>query len=342
MVIKEEFYYLMKVGLLEERDISDAALSDLGDSLYWVMTFVDQFNRKKEKVLINCVTGNLQLLGESIIVEPRDCSDHAYRLKEKIVRRLYKNLSPFNSKDFVLEHFGFDELEDHYREELQVEVEYETPILYIQKDIEMLPSPKAEPGLSAPEEEASLSNREEGTGTVHIERTIQTVHWKGYYESLGRYRPLLDKLQSIKEFDSALVTEKSTELLALRQKEVELNQKENVYYFDPVTGGAFLAMPDFPYEDDKKWTDVKPIGTQKRPSNEAVALFLGETSMNVQSKVGETYHIRQRIPYDLLFMTSTEQTERAKDEIHVNGEREEVFEWRGNPLFGSLAPLRRT
>jgi hypothetical protein len=262
IVIEEEIRYLIKIGLLtEEEDLTSTSLTEHGHDLYEIMIQVYAFNDRKEEVLINCLTGDLEKLNDYELVYPNERNQDVVSLKEKIIRELYQNQDPFDSRDFVFEQYEFGDLDKEQKEDIHVEIRYSHDIFYLIRRFKSVPIPenqdaffKVEPDIEIYE---SSQTYEEQT-YLFVERDYYKLDLVLSFDSLVNYRTVLSTLNNLFRFDSDLISKKATSLLELEKEEQELNQHGYSFYYDPVTGFCYLDVPNYPFVTNKTNTiDIK-------------------------------------------------------------------------------------
>lgn len=269
-VIKEEMAYLMKIGLLTSTaNFTETDLTSHGRELFEVILTIDSFNEREEQVLINCVTGQLELYQEPI----GDCKHNHFEqeeeiyLKEKIVRELYQNQSPFNSKEFLFEHYDFSGMNEGQKEDIQVALYYEQDTYYVEKEIAFIPSPGGHASDSDGQQLLDITDtlrQDDGESFVYISREPHEVKLDLELESLDKHRPVIDTLSKLRVFDHELISSKSIELLEAFERERAFKEKQNNFYYDPLTGQSFWESPLYPFEHEGKWLDIS-LSSYRQP-----------------------------------------------------------------------------
>ncbi len=261
IVIEEEMLYLMKIGLLtHEESLNLTSLTKHGQELFEIIVKVDAFNTRKEVVLINCLTGDLEALNNNELLNPNEIDPNLVSLKEKIIRELYQNQDPFNSREFVFEQYQFGVLDEEKKEDIHVEIRYGQDLFYLKRGIKNVPIPDYQEAFFQLEPDTSFdfTKTDEEQTYLFIERDFYKLNLSFSYNSLLKYRSVLSTLNRLQGFESDLISKKAANLLSLEKKEQELNQQDHSFYYDPVTGYCYLDCPNYPYVTKKTNTiDIK-------------------------------------------------------------------------------------
>jgi hypothetical protein len=256
-LILEELVFLKEIGLVEERSPSLLQLTDLGEEVFRKMKAIESFNQSEHQILIDCVTGNLIPFHEELLDE-QDVAGGQPILKDKIVRELYQNLDPCNSREFLFSHYEFPELSEEEREALHVEVKaygrtfYQPVLVFSVPDISHSDA-LIEPIARIEQIPCEEQNKEivSGVSVVYpfLPFTLKLVH-----KELERYRSVLDTLDRLHEFDPDLLGEKALRLLEWRDTERRLSQGIPKLYLDQVSGAIIDRLPEeaVPYADDRR------------------------------------------------------------------------------------------
>lgn len=261
-VIRDEVAYLEKIGLIEDlhdhgMDVLDGSgthrLTALGAAYFRKICTIDEFNASEHQVLINGVSGELIPVMD---VYPREkLSPEAVVLNEKIVRELYQNLDPANAQAFLTANYPF-ELNEEEREALHVSVNYRNELLYIRQLIEFVPAFTYDAALltqqALVEEREDQEDHEEIRSSLNLEFPFLPFQLCLRHERLRDYRMTLDTLVRLEQFDSALLSEKSKELIALHRQESVVNQRQPWLYLDQTSGAVLRQLPPEPRDGKRK------------------------------------------------------------------------------------------
>lgn len=258
LVVNDEIDYLVKIGLIEETG-QEFKLTELGSSYFRKIVVVENFNDRKEQVLVNCVSGEI-LEDKFTLIEKSQLSSKDFLLSQRIIPELYWNLNPSNSKYFVLENYNLSPLSPEELELIDVAVQ-----LHMEKDkkrylpckIHAVPFPLYKEILNSvddnhliPREETAVFN--ETHSLLPFMYPIKRGKFLIKNRQLDLYRNLLTTLEKLKEFDRELISDKAEYILELYQYERYLQSMlPSEAYFDGVSGVITTSInPEYRLEEN--------------------------------------------------------------------------------------------
>lgn len=251
LIIEDEVAYLSKIGLVEVLSQS-IALTEFGYSYYVKIESVESFNERKEKVLINCVSGEI-LKNTLNVIEKWEITGNGLIMNSRIITDLYGNLNPSNSKEFLIENYELFPLspeekllldvslkllfekEKIKRQYMHYEVNY-VPFLLHNGILNQVNVEELQPRKELPvfEETHSL---------LPFMYPVQKGKLKITNLLLDSYRNLLSTLVKMEQFDNELISDKARLLIHMYKQEQKIqNLLMNDIYFDQVSGIMATAL----------------------------------------------------------------------------------------------------
>lgn len=226
IVVYEELYYMSQIKLCELSE-GRYKLTELGEKYYRILCLMDDINSSDTKAQINCFTGAIMDYDYQCIEENK-CDNDVFKLKVKIVKELYQNKNPSNSKGYLIEKYNdiiSDILSEEEMDKLYVTVSYERGSLYKIVYINRAKSIGIED-----------SDLKQDSCDIFLKHELIPFKLKYQNSCLDKYRTVLPTLKNLNLFESELVSEYSRDLLALEKEEKLLNSNSKLYYYDRLTG----------------------------------------------------------------------------------------------------------
>lgn len=234
IVIYEELSYMVQIKLCKLTE-GQYLLTELGQKYYDILCLLDTVNSNNTKIQINCFTGMVMDYDDECIDEGK-CIEDIYKLRVKIVKELFQNKNPSNSKEYLLQKFNYlisERLDVDQVNKLYVNVSYERGSLYKPINIDIIKS------IGADQEDI-----EPGKYDMLLEHELIPFKLKFQNSKLDKYRYVLSTLNNLNMFESELLSEKALDLLNIEVQERSLNNNSELYYFDRLTGEIFKKFID--------------------------------------------------------------------------------------------------
>jgi len=306
-VILEEYRYLTKIGLVEQSTDELFLLTQRGHQFVNLIHVVEQFNKERHLVLINCITGCFEVYQEPNIEKEVSLQ----KLPSKIIYELYQNENPFNAKEILLEHFSFPE---EVTEELNIEVELEYTPIYLSRSIKRIPQAEEQPlfSINEPgEEDEPVRYNQEEEIYITMSRTFLAVQWNLETPSLDEYQNVIDTLSRLNQFDDSLLSKKASKILLLAKEEEQLIKMLPILYIDQLTGEIHKEIPAIPnIVEQSKRVDVRmtPVFHHTSFKHEVLDNILDLLKINREKEifkysfiVKEEIHVTQKIISSQIF-----------------------------------------
>lgn len=262
--IESELEILKSYGLIK-KERENYEITQIGYQLVNQINEINQFNKKKIKVLIDKSTG--------LIIEYKDNYEKISKETYRFVKDTYNNLNPVNSKKFFKEHYEslFKNSDIEYidieiklsQEEYWIEryITNITSLLDYEKSVCYLSSPKI--GIQEDEvSEADLLLEEENMGISS--RQISGIICKVKFElqdlSLNKYRKVKEELYNLSVENNELLSEYAIQIIEKFNFEDKLNKEiEREIYFDSISGCITFEHSDVNIKKYQNLINVEPI-----------------------------------------------------------------------------------
>lgn len=222
-IIREEIDYVTKIGLVENTT-EGYKLSEVGESYFNILCVLEEINKNEIIADINCFNGMIMKPSETVY-EEKDCEEDIFRLSVKIIKELYQNRNPANSREYILE--KFDIMLNSNMSKEQIEKLYVTLIYEKGRSYKLMYINKAR-SIMRTQEEKSDNDMILVHEVIPFKFNIEILH-------LEKYRNILSTLKNLNLFEEGLISDKSIQLLKLKQEEELINFEQHKFYFDTLT-----------------------------------------------------------------------------------------------------------
>lgn len=222
-IIREEIDYITKIGLVVNTS-EGYDLSEIGQSYFNILCVLEEINKDGISVDINCFNGIIMEPSQAVY-DDKDCEEDIFKLRVKIIKELYQNRNPSNSREYILEKFNniiYSNMSEEEVEKLYVTLSYERGSSYKLMYIDKVGS--------------IIRNQDE-----KIDYDMILVHEVIPFKlnirilELEKYRNILSTLNNLDNFEKGLISDKSMQLLDLRIEEEFINLEQHKFYFDKLT-----------------------------------------------------------------------------------------------------------
>lgn len=308
--IENELQLLSKYGLVDNED-NEFIITSLGKDVINRSREINSFNEKKEKILIDKLTGSvLRFNGNYEIVR-----DRVYR----VVKDTYKNINPTNSKEFFLDNY-YDEFKNINVDEIDIEFnlkdEYwiEFEIVNYKTALEVM-----EAGGIIFGNEKNLGTLDEGKYNNLVDKLIvKTKLYKINYNfentDLNIYRHSIDSLKQIQLLDEELLSAKAKNLINLYDEEKSLNAQCKALFIDSVSG-MFNDTGEYSSHrirrnsmaiEMKEFIDFKDISENQIKSiiiflNEHLKEFIDNDKYKINYNLEEEIIVNKEISHEVIY-----------------------------------------
>lgn len=225
-VIKDEMNYLCEVGMMQHSDES-YSLTRLGNEYFTLIKVIDEFNSLEIIAHINCHTGLLEPPREKIYSFD-EANNLGHRLSSIIAKEFLQNKDYENAKEYVFSNLGemFVNLNQKQIKSIYVELKNEWQEFYKHLILESVPDFN----------EDMQSEAVKDVQSILLKRTIYSFQYKVINNDLNYYRNAIDTLKILKNLDANLLSDKSFELINLKNEESSINAGIKPIYLDAVSG----------------------------------------------------------------------------------------------------------
>lgn len=245
--IENELEILSKYGLVHNEE-DNYLISNLGKEVIKRSREINVFNERKEKVLIDKLTGAIL----NYNAEYKKIDDKKYT----IVKDIFKNINPSNSKEYFFEnycnYFNDIDIED-IDVELTLKDEYWIEFR-INNYKAIIEAKEADGILRKNEIELYSSDNEEELNVLDnliVKGILYKINVSYENENINGYRNSINSLKEISAIDETLLSDKGKYLLGLHEQEEKLNSCSKPIYFDSISG-FFNNTGDFSSDKVKR------------------------------------------------------------------------------------------
>ena len=287
IVVEDEVYYLSRIGFILETE-SGLEITETGQGYLDLITSVDEFNNLRSKAHLNCFTGSVGRPNPTaIIIVP----ETALCLPEKISR-------------FIIQNRDYQPLQEYARSEYTEFFSHLRPEFLSSLYFYLYPDDSSDPLF----QEYSLSNipaindhfsSTDGTMVI-LSRNIVYLHFAYEDDRLLRYRTVIDTLERLSIFDSALLSTTAAELVQYARDERSVNINAEPLYIDGATGNIIANRPFQDELDTRKLVSI-PIPDYPYNYDEyiEVAVSSGNTQYRRILKKADSICLRQKVPFTI-------------------------------------------
>lgn len=224
-IIHEEVDYIDKIGLIQQSEYG-YILTEIGQKYFNLLFVLDELNKQGIKAQLNCFNGYIYDSDWNTLTY-KECDDNYLKLRVKIIKELYQNRNPANSKEYILNKFSNmikANLKEDEIEKLYVSLSYERSDKYKEIFIKEASSIK--------ENQSELEEAD-----IIIVHNVIPFKIRAEFLELQEYRNVLSTLKNLKLFDFELISQKASNLLELEDEEKFINSINNqkIYYYDELT-----------------------------------------------------------------------------------------------------------
>ncbi|MFW6015779.1 MAG: hypothetical protein ACOCRK_05030 [bacterium] len=246
LVIEEELMYLKQEGLLESIEDGKYILSDLGIRYQRYISKIERFNDKDITVLVNKYSGEI-LKNQDLFTE-KNKNYEQYCLPNKIVKILYHNPDPANSKDFLFSIGLFDDLIEQEKADIHTHIRFKNHNFYYEMEAINLPVRLEEDYCLTlhKTEEREIKKSDNlliDRKRIWLERSYLKFKLKSSFPALNKYRKTIKQLENIYKDNKELLSDKALGLMKLFLREKKMN-KETYFYLDQYTGEIFANLDE--------------------------------------------------------------------------------------------------
>lgn len=232
--IENELEVSSKYGLVSKSE-HEFLISNLGIDVIKRSREIDIFNNRKEKVLIDKLTG--------AILKKDANYKKVHNRNYKVVKDNYKNINPCNSKEYFIDNYGA-QFEEVNIEEIDIELilgeEY-----WIEFEISNFKT------VIEYEEANGISNIKIKSKDIYCIENIEScydldkliirgkvykINYRFENSELNMYRHSIDSLKQLSILDNELLSDKAKNIIDLYEEELMLNERVNLIYFDSISG----------------------------------------------------------------------------------------------------------
>ena len=245
-IIEEEFDYLEKTGLIKKDEYEKFFLTKLGKRFETLISKIEKFNNKHLTVLINKYSG--EIMDNEEVLTRKHIEENRYCLPNRVLKLLYRNLDPSNSKDYLFQKGYFNNLNEKEREELHTKIFYKNWDFFKKMSVNKIPIRLEENFCATIQDNNIFSNKE--FSDLNPQRYIwlqrDYIKFKIIVDNiyLSKNKKLIDSLNEIYQKKEELLSKKGKIIIKLLQKVKQFNKKENIFYFDQFTGEIFFNIEE--------------------------------------------------------------------------------------------------
>jgi len=288
--VKQEILYLTQKGLVEEKSEDEYILTDLGKEKCKFVNSIYEFNERHVKVLINATTGKIVHYRDDLKGKEELTPDIPI-LNNRIVPHLYQNLNPENAKEYLLENYRFELLDADDLQEINVQLRYETRVVYALNRI------KRSPVLLEKETITNIENKDfpvtnetenkaknRRSGQIPVRGTVFPLNLRVEITSIDTYRKDISRIIELALSYPDLFVPEVLRIISTFEEENKLNEQLYLVYIDSVSGK--VASSHLPHESDRGLVEIPvqiPVKDKVKANLQAIAEGILQRELDPES-----------------------------------------------------------